>query len=52
MTEESIKNWVQKHVVIECDDPKIKAALEKKIINELSNESNEKKYDNQSSESR
>lgn len=43
MTEESIKDWVQRHVEIVCDDPKIKAALEKKIINELSKDKDEDK---------
>lgn len=52
MTEQSIKDWAEKHITVLCDDPKLKEAFEKKIIDKLLNAKDEDKHDNQSSKSR
>lgn len=52
MTKESIKDWADKHIIVDCDDPKLKEAIEKKILNKLLNAKDEDKNDNQSNQSR
>lgn len=52
MTEESIKDWAEKHLTVLSDDPELVAAIKKKVIDRLSKAKDEDKNDNQSNQSR